>query len=269
MSGDLDLTRTARASLLDAVEALGVHARALTVVGAQAIYLRVGDAYSAVAPFTTDGDLMINPTFLAEVPDLTTAMQDAGFRLREGDVGVWESTRGSATIDLLVPAALGGPGRRAARLGPHGNKAAKKVLGLEGALVDRDGMKISALDPLDSRVAEVWVAGPSALLVSKLHKLADRQDQPTRLDNKDALDAFRILQGTQATELATRYRQLLNDERSSGVAARALVQMSELFESPSSLGSRMAADAVIGVDDTDLVAQSCSILTRELRALLD
>jgi len=46
----------ARRVLLDALEALGPHRDAVVLVGAQAIYLRVGEADLAVAPFTTDRD---------------------------------------------------------------------------------------------------------------------------------------------------------------------------------------------------------------------
>ncbi len=55
MRGVPDLVDVARSSLLDALEALEQQKDALVVVGAQAIYLRVGEAYAAVAPFTTDG----------------------------------------------------------------------------------------------------------------------------------------------------------------------------------------------------------------------
>jgi hypothetical protein len=51
----------ARSVLLDAREALGPHREACVLVGAQAIYLRVGEADLAVAPFTTDGDPVIDP----------------------------------------------------------------------------------------------------------------------------------------------------------------------------------------------------------------
>jgi hypothetical protein len=45
----------ARRVLLDALEALGPHRKAVVLVGAQAIYLHVGEGDMAVAPFTTDG----------------------------------------------------------------------------------------------------------------------------------------------------------------------------------------------------------------------
>ena len=54
----------ARRVLLDALDALGSHRNAMVLVGAQAVYLRVGEGDLAVAPFTTDGDLAIDPTLL-------------------------------------------------------------------------------------------------------------------------------------------------------------------------------------------------------------
>ena len=64
----------ARQVLLDALTALGSHRDAIVLVGAQAVYLRVGEADLAVAPFTTDGDLAIDPAALAEIPPLEKAL---------------------------------------------------------------------------------------------------------------------------------------------------------------------------------------------------
>src|SRR3990172_12331902 len=51
----------AREVLLDALEALAPHRSSLVLVGAQAIYLHTGEADVAVAPYTTDADLVIDP----------------------------------------------------------------------------------------------------------------------------------------------------------------------------------------------------------------
>lgn len=51
---------SARRVLLDALEGLEAHRDAMVLIGAQAVYLRVGEADVAVAPFTTDGDLAID-----------------------------------------------------------------------------------------------------------------------------------------------------------------------------------------------------------------
>ncbi len=47
--------------LLDALVALAPQGAAFIVAGAQAIYLRTGEADIAVAPYTTDGDLTLDP----------------------------------------------------------------------------------------------------------------------------------------------------------------------------------------------------------------
>ena len=49
-------------------------------------------------------------------------------------------------LDLLVPEAVSGGGTRAARLGPQGDRLARKAVGLELALVDNDSMIVGALD---------------------------------------------------------------------------------------------------------------------------
>lgn len=61
----------ARRVLLNALEALAPHGAAFIVVGAQAIYLHTGaaDLDLTVAPFTTDGDLVVNPGLLGDDPD--------------------------------------------------------------------------------------------------------------------------------------------------------------------------------------------------------
>ncbi|MDP2181915.1 MAG: hypothetical protein Q8K99_05015 [Actinomycetota bacterium] len=119
----------ARRTLLDALEALESHRGALVLVGAQAVYLHTGAAQFAVAEFTTDGDVVIDPRILAGDPEIASAMRGARFFLdhRDGEelVGVWASLReiggvpAKVTVDLLVPDAVGGGGRRAARIPPH------------------------------------------------------------------------------------------------------------------------------------------------------
>jgi hypothetical protein len=60
--------------LLDALEALGAHRDSIVVVGAQAVYLRTGGADLAVAEFTTDADLAIDPGALRPDPRLDAAL---------------------------------------------------------------------------------------------------------------------------------------------------------------------------------------------------
>jgi hypothetical protein len=100
----------------------------------------------------------------------------------------------------MVPEALAGRGTRGARLGAHGKRAARRAKGLEGALVDRDRSVITALDPADTRAIEMWVAGPGALLVAKVHKLAERVEATDRVRDKDALDVLPALFGDPSAE---------------------------------------------------------------------
>jgi hypothetical protein len=83
-------------------------------------------------------------------------------------------------VDLLVPAAVGGGGRRGARLGVHGKLAAAKVDGLEAVLVDHEPHELGALTPSDDRVVTIKVAGRAALVVAKVHKMADRLSDASR-----------------------------------------------------------------------------------------
>jgi hypothetical protein len=112
----------ARSVLLDALTALQPHGLSVIVAGAQAIYLRTGDANLAIAPYTTDGDLTIDPAKLAETPTLEAAMLAANFELST-EPGIWLATtrvgQGNVQIpvDLIVPEGVAtGAGRRDARL---------------------------------------------------------------------------------------------------------------------------------------------------------
>jgi hypothetical protein len=71
MPGDPDQAYVlARLVLLDALEALDDQRDAVILVGAQAIYLHTGDADLAVAPFTTDADVAIDPKRLQANPKM-------------------------------------------------------------------------------------------------------------------------------------------------------------------------------------------------------
>lgn len=81
----------ARTVLLDALEALQAHLDAITLVGAQAIYLWVGESDDlGIPPYTTDADLALNPAVLGPEPEIVETLQAAGFD-RQQDPGVWKS----------------------------------------------------------------------------------------------------------------------------------------------------------------------------------
>lgn len=257
----------ARKVLLDALEALETQRDAITLVGAQAIYLHAGEAGLAVAPFTTDGDLLIDPRTLRPRPLLEDVMRRAGFVPDPRQPGIWIGSS-EITVDLLVAEALGGPGRRSARLGPHGPTVARKARGLEAALVDNGLMDVEALDRDDPRVFRIAVAGPAALLVAKLHKVAERQATPTRLLDKDALDIFRLLKGVPLQGIAERLTELSTNLLAGEVTQEAVGHLQALFSEPDGLGALMAARAASPLLDERETAASCSILAQDLlRAL--
>lgn len=266
----------ARRVLLDALEALGDHRDSLVLVGAQAVYLRVGDADLAVAPYTTDGDLAVDPATLRELPPLEEALARGGFHPRNREsVGTWvthrstsNSPRTEVVIDLLVPESVSpGQGRRAADLRGHDRKAARIVRGLEGAIVDLDLMHLPALDPDDPRSFELRVAGPAALLVAKLHKIQERSETPRQSD-KDALDVLRLLRGTSTEELAARYERLRGDPRSLTVAEAAIDSLRVLFADARAVGVEMTVRATQRLADPQEIAASCVALANDLLAAL-
>ncbi len=271
-----ELYGMARSVLLDALEALGPHRNAIVLVGAQAVYLRVGEADLAIAPFTTDGDLAIDPAVLAAIPPLEEALLAAGFLPKSKDsVGVWITKRQTSrsvdaeiAIDLLVPASVSpGTGRRAAHLPGHDSRAARIVRGLDSAIVDSDIMRLAALVQNDVRSFEVRVAGPAALLVAKVHKISERKGTDRQSD-KDALDVLRLLRGTDTDDLATRYAKLLADKRSkeAAEAARSLVEAQ--FAKRAGVGVEMAIRSAGALADAEEIAASCMALAGDLLAAL-
>ncbi|MDO8806076.1 MAG: GSU2403 family nucleotidyltransferase fold protein [Elusimicrobiota bacterium] len=260
----------ARRVLLDALGALRPHKDALILVGAQAIYLHTGPAGLAVAEHTTDADIALAPHLLSNDPKLAEAIQAAGFRAAGTNVGSWVTRKPlggkdvEVLVDLLVPEAVGGSGRRGARLGVHGNKIARKVKGLEAALVDKSEKLIASLDPADSRNFRVAVAGPTALLISKLHKIADRREDQGRLSDKDALDVLRLLRTTETAAVAETWSKLISDKIAGAVSLEAVGLLERLFATPGSEGSQMAARAATPLEAAATTAASCAALTTEI-----
>lgn len=265
MSGAVDPVYVrARQALLDALEALQAHLDAVVLVGAQAIYLHTGDEDLAVAPYTTDGVLALEPGRLLESPLLAEALCRAGF-VPTDQPGAWKNPE-AVVIDIMVPELSGGPGSRGARLGVHGNRAARKARGLEASLVDRVKMGVGSFLPDDHRSFTIWVAGPGALLVAKLHKISERAANPGRRDDKDALDVLRLLRKIPGNELADAFVGLSANPDSAGVTSSALEILREMFGKQDGTGCEMAVRATEGLEDPDEIRGACTILTRELLA---
>lgn len=263
-TGDSDnLLVYARSALLDALNAIGAHADSVVIVGAQAIYLHTGAILVAVAETTKDSDIAIDVRTLGEDPLIEEAMKDAGFQ-KDSQPGSWLSPRG-IPVDLMVPESLAGAGRRGVEAPPHGRHALRRAVGLEAAMVDNAVLTIRSLSDGDPREVQVRVAGPAALLVAKLHKLGERNDtSPTRLNDKDAYDVYRLLVAVKSDVLAEVITGLLRDDFAREVTETALNYLKALFETPESVGSVMAGRAEQGVGFPEVVSQTCSILTEDL-----
>ncbi len=263
MIGDPDPVYVqARSALLDAADALQPHLESIVLVGAQAIYLHTGSADLAVAEFTTDADFSLDPTDLDDSPLIDFLLRSKGFLPREHPGG-WTSPAG-IYVDLMVPEALAGTGRRSADLGLHGKRVARRALGLEGATVDCSRIAIRSLDPADDREVIMNVAGPGALLVAKLHKLGERVANNDRVKDKDALDVFRILRVIETVDLAERLVMLRRSPNSQSVTETALVLLRSLFGADDGDGVLLACRATDLLMDPFELAQSAVFLTNDL-----
>ncbi len=253
----------ARRVLLDALDALGEHRGSLVLVGAQAVYFHTGAAQMAVAEHTTDADLALDPRLLQPHPLLAEVLGAAGFRPGKNP-GTWLGAS-DVEVDLLVPDSLGGGGRRGARLPPHGNQVARKARGLEAALVDHAPHEIASLEPdVDQRAHTVEVAGPTGLLVAKLHKIADRVGDVDRARDKDALDVLRLLQAVPTAVLAERLQQLVNEPVCADVTRQAVQLLGTLFAAEGGSGAEMAARAAVPLENPDTIRASCAVLASDL-----
>jgi len=164
----------------------------------------------------------------------------------------------------MIPEALAGPGTRGARLGVHGKRVARRAKGLEAALVDRQPMTIEALDPTDTPSVTMLVAGTGALLVAKVHKIADRSRDGDRVRDKDALDVLPILQATDTADLAQRLDRLRGHDLSEGVTVEAITQLDPLFGRLDAVGVEMAIRAAGPGADPDTIAASMTALVSDL-----
>ena len=251
--------------LLDALEALGPHRDAVVLVGAQAVYLHTGDADFVTAPTTTDADLALVPDRLAAAPSIVTAMSAAGF-VPGNQPGSWLG-RGGIAVDLMAPEALcGSGGRRSAHLRPphDAKETARRTPGLEAAVVDNAVHAISSFASDDTRSFKIKVAGPAALVVAKVVKIAERRAQPGRLKPKDGLDVLRLLRAVDTPILARDLRTLGAHELSKPVTTRAVRDLRELAAVPEDTLPTLAAAAEIGFDDPDVIRASMVALVHDL-----
>jgi len=273
----------ARRVLLDALDALEAHLDALILVGAQALYLRTEDAGTdlVVAAYTSDGDLAVDLSGLADEPHLEQALAQANFTLRRADSGglepgVWVRTTTvdglnfEVPVDLLVPSSQVTGSRRSAAPPPHERIAARRIDGLDAALVDHTPMDLRALEAGDPRVHSIAVAGPAALLVSKAHKIEDRlaadaAGRPDRLKRgKDAADVFRLMRTQDPEDLGRRLAELSEHPTVGTSVSTALTYLDRRFRAPRAAGTALAAQTLTGAVPDNEVRDLCVAWTAAL-----
>lgn len=262
---------TARRVLLDALEALSPQIASVIVVGAQAVYLRTEEADLAVAPYTADADMAIDPGQLEGEPRIDAMMREAGFTPPSAQPGAWVKTAEiegrsvEVPVDLMVPDSLAPIGsRRSVRIPPHDKMAMRKAVGLEAAVVDNDVLRISALDETDNREFEVRVAASTALIIAKVHKLAERVEigNEDRIADKDAADVYRLMQTTPAAVVASRLERLMDDEIAGPTATQALELLQDLFSARGRPGVRMAVHSLRGAVPAERVEEVTTTFVR-------
>jgi hypothetical protein len=177
-------------------------------------------------------------------------MTGAGFALLSqpgGHVepGIWMASTEVAgeqftvPIDLIVPEGVApSGGRRGARLGVHGNRAARRATGLEAALID-DEMTLASLEPGDGRAVVTNVAGTAALFVAKLYKVHDRSatGRTDRLNDKDAADLIRLMRADPASVVGTRLGELATNPIAGAATVDSLTYLDELIGKISTIRS--------------------------------
>lgn len=270
----------ARSVLLDALEALSAHLDAVVLVGAQAVYLRTGTEQLGVAPYTTDGDIVLDPTRLEEAPELEVVMKSAGFdldRKKDGTQkpGIWieyreiDGKKVKVPVDLIVPTDAAPPGgRRGARLQGHSKMAARKIPGLEATLLDHSLMTVASLTAGDDRSFEIAVAGPVALLIAKAYKLHDRLEneaRPDRVDEKDAGDAYRLMRTADRQECLEVALRLIAHPELGHSCKVGLQRLLDLFEAAGSPGTAMAVSHFRAAAPEELVVEVSTGFVAELR----
>jgi len=227
----------ARTVLLDALEALAAHASSLVVVGAQAVYVRTGTAGLATAPFTTDGDVAVDPSSLTDDPALEDAMGDAAFELKTNHLDA--RVAGSAALLVAKMTALVSNGEASQRkyVVIHDGRF-KTVCALRGSLpVDRQscaarfatGQGALGDDEVDRDVVALPVeprrAHPGPRLdPTGLHKIADRVGvgKLHRINDKDASDVLRLVRATPVAQMADSLDRLRGDDMAGETTTEAL-----------------------------------------------
>lgn len=259
----------AREVLLDALDALEPHLDHLVLIGAQAVYQHTGDADLTIAPFTQDADLALDPRQLESAPLIESCLSEAGFvQGVTRQPGCWYG-RDGVEVDLMVPQQLAGEGRRSAEIPPHDKFAARRAAGIEAVVLDNDWHELASLAAESSRKHRVRVAGPAALLVAKTTKLHERAaGSGSRIENKDALDIYRLLRTTPSRTLADRLTLLSGEDLSRDATVSALASLEMLFVAPGAIGATCLRAALKGSEEVETAPVQARFLTEQLLRLV-
>jgi len=257
-----------RRLLIDTLRALDEFADAVTVVGAHAVHVWVQDSWGPIdMQATRDADLAVNPVFVTPDPKLLDLMNGIGAApalpdrpgvygyATEADLPLDQRT----TIDLIVPEAYAGPGRRSARIAGQ-QHAASRAVGLELAIWDRHRRTLATFDePIDQ--VDARVAGPAALLVAKAHKVHERllevDTRPDRLRPKDSGDVALLMMVSQPTDVA--HTMVTQSDAHPEIAQTVLDAahwLTEMYGDPKGLLRRHAVNALADRFEPAEVAQA-------------
>ena len=199
----------------------------------------------------------------ADLADTVLAVQQSR-RLLIDTLKALSDFQDAITIDLIVPEAYAGPGRRAARIAGQ-TSAASRAVGLELAIWDRHRLPLASLDEPHTEI-DAWVAGPAALLVAKAHKVHERLAQfatrPGRLRPKDSGDVGLLMMVTDPAEVAhVMATQSTQHPEIATVVADAARWLVEMYADPSSLLRQHAADSLsIRFDDAEVTEKMATWL---------
>jgi len=114
----------------------------------------------------------------------------------------------------------------------------------------------------------MWVAGPGALLVAKVHKIAERVDASDRVRDKDALDVLRLLRAIDTDGLAARLRSLVAHDVAGPVTTEAVGLVRQLFGTEQSDGVVMAVRAAGTSEDAAMITGSMVALATDVTSAL-
>ncbi len=225
----------ARRVLLKGLRVLAPQREAIALIGAQAVYEHTASIASIPATLTTDGDTCVIPQYAVVGFDIGQALTDAGFTTHPDRPGIWgiDIDGERVALDLLVPEALAGPGRRGARVPGQNKRAIGRAPGLELVVVDRELRTLAALDGSGDAV-DAYVAGPAALLCAKAHKLMERIGERdrggrNRVKEKDAGDAWRLMSVSDPSVVSKTFADGTNDQVIGSAVALGRNYLIELF----------------------------------------